>query len=136
MPTQPPPLKQPLPPFPLAPPLFPTGVTAFQSLKSPESLVTMASLVTASKPPSSRCIMKNTPHDNPTGNVLEWHDEAVNMSALIDPLLDKHGCCAYMVACDYTWGMMKSNIIPEIPHAPAILEVLDASGNVTTVGVA
>jgi hypothetical protein len=78
----------------------------------------MASLVTASKPPSY--IMQNTLHDNPTGNILEWHDEAVNMSALIGPLLDKCGC-AYMVACDYTWGMMKSNIIPEIPHAPAVL---------------
>jgi hypothetical protein len=57
------------------------------------------------------------------------------MPALIGPLLDKYGC-AYMVAHDYTWGQMKSNIIPEIPPSPAILEVLDGSGDVTTVGVA
>jgi hypothetical protein len=49
--------------------------------------------------------------------------------------LDKHGC-AHVEARDYTWGMMKSNITPEIPHAPAILEVRDANGNVATVGVA
>jgi hypothetical protein len=71
----------------------------------------MASLVTASKPPSY--IMQNTLHDDPTGNVLEWHDEAVNVSALIGPLLDKHGC-ACVVAHDCTWGMMKSNTIPEV----------------------
>jgi hypothetical protein len=41
-----------------------------------------------------------------------------------------------MAAHDHTWGMMKSNIIPEIPHAPAIIEVRDGSGAVTTVGVA
>jgi len=58
---QPPPLEQLLLPFPLVPPLFPTGVTAFQSRQSPESLVTMASLVTASKPPSH--IMQHTLHD-------------------------------------------------------------------------
>jgi hypothetical protein len=41
----------------------------------------MASPVTASKPPSY--IMKNTLHDNPTGNILEWYDEAVNVSTVM-----------------------------------------------------
>jgi hypothetical protein len=65
--------------------------------------------------------------------VLEWHEEAVNVAALIGPLLDKHGC-ACMVAHDHTWGQIKSNITPEIPHSPAVTEVRDGNGDVTTVG--
>jgi hypothetical protein len=87
----------------------------------------------ASKPPSH--VIKTTLHDNLTQNILAWADEIVNTAALIGPTL--HVCgSAYVVASDYKWGTMRQNIVPEVLHVPAVAEVRNRAGDVTTVGAA
>jgi hypothetical protein len=79
--------------------------------------------------------MKTTLHDNPTQNVLDWADGIVNTAAPIGPTLHVYGP-AYMAASDYKWGTMRQNIVPEVLHVPAVLEVRNGAGDVTAVGVA